>query len=192
MQASWPSCSCQAVASCFTAADVERIQDGRMNGVAFCYVSLGAPRYRARLVRRMLSTRRNLFVTEDDFRRIALGMAKAVEGVHMAHPDFRVRNRIFATLHHDRAWGMVKLTPDQQRRFVSRHASVFVPEPGAWGRQGYTAVRLDAVDEETLGEAMTLAWRNVAADAARRRQPTKRTTRRPPKRTAPRASSRKR
>jgi hypothetical protein len=47
-------------------------------------------------------------------------------------PVVFVRNRIFATLHHDRAWGMVELTPDQQRRFVSGHASVFVPEPGAW------------------------------------------------------------
>ena len=42
----------------------------------------------------------------------------------------------------------------------------FKPEAGAWGRQGCTAVRLDAVDEETVGEALTLAWRNSTAKPA--------------------------
>ena len=54
----------------------------------------------------------------EDFRRIALGMADAVEGAHMGHPDFRVNGRIFATLHPDHRHGMVKLTPDQQQQFV--------------------------------------------------------------------------
>jgi hypothetical protein len=94
-------------------------------------------------------------------RRIALGMKGAIESAHMGHPDFRVNGRIFATLHPDDAWGMVKLTPEQQQDFMRRDRA-FVPEAGAWGRQGCTAVRLDGVDEDTLGEALTLAWRNVA------------------------------
>ena len=40
-------------------------------------------------------------VTAKDFRRIALGMEGAIESSHMDHPDFRVNNRIFATLTHD-------------------------------------------------------------------------------------------
>jgi hypothetical protein len=39
---------------------------------------------------------------------------------------------------------------------------VFVPENGVWGRQECTAVRLAAVDDETLGEALALAWRAAA------------------------------
>jgi hypothetical protein len=104
-------------------------------------------------------------VTDDAFRRMALGMADAVEREHMGHPDFRApgpRGRIFATIHADRAFGMVKLTPQQQRRFVRSNPDAFAPESGAWGRGGCTAVRLVAVDEETLGEAMTLAWQNVS------------------------------
>jgi hypothetical protein len=100
-------------------------------------------------------------LTAHDFRRIALGLKGASEGAHMGHPDFRVHGRIFASLHADHEWGMVKLTPEQQQRFVADASGVFVPESGAWGRQGYTAVRLDAVDEDTLGEALTLAWRNI-------------------------------
>jgi hypothetical protein len=39
-----------------------------------------------------------------------------VEGAHIGHPDFRVKNRIFATLHDDGEFGMVKLTPEQQEQ----------------------------------------------------------------------------
>jgi hypothetical protein len=97
-----------------------------------------------------------------DFRRIALGMKDAVEGAHMDHPDFRANGKIFATLHAGEKVGMVKLTPEQQQEFIARDPA-FAPENGAWGRQGCTRVQLDAVDEETLGEAMTLAWQTVAA-----------------------------
>jgi hypothetical protein len=102
-------------------------------------------------------------LTADDFRRIALGMKDAIEASHMDHPDFRVNGRIFATLHADMEWGMVKLTPEEQQRFVKDAPHAFKPENGAWGLQGSTAVRLDRVDEETLGEAMTLAWQHRAA-----------------------------
>ena len=110
----------------------------------------------------------------DRFRRIALGMDGAVEGAHMGHPDFRANGRIFATLHPDLQIGMVKLTPQQQEAFVREHPAAFAPENGAWGRQGCTAVRIGAVDNELLGEAITLAWRNLAAAPLRARSPRKR------------------
>jgi hypothetical protein len=110
-----------------------------------------------------------------DFRRIALGMKGAIESAHMGHPDFRANGRIFATLHTDLKSGMVKLTPEQQQEFVRANPAAFSPEAGAWGRQGCTAVRLDTVDEETLGEALTLAWRNSAAKPVARRGKPRRT-----------------
>ena len=64
----------------------------------------------------------------------------------MGHPDFRVNGRIFATLHHDRLWGMVKLSPEQQETFVRQYPAMYALESGAWGRQGCTAVRLKLVD----------------------------------------------
>ena len=70
---------------------------------------------------------------ENDFRRMALGMPGAIEGAHMGHPDFRVNNRIFATLHPGREFGMVNLTPDQQEQFTGAHPEAFAPESGAWG-----------------------------------------------------------
>lgn len=108
-------------------------------------------------------------MTDKDFRRIALGLDEAIEGAHMGHPDFRVNGRIFATIHPDHQWGMVKLTPDQQQKFVRENSATFVPENGAWGRQGCTKVRLDAVDEDTLGDALTLAWQNTVKKSPGRR-----------------------
>jgi hypothetical protein len=80
-------------------------------------------------------------LTANGFRRIAFALERATEGAHMGHPDFRVNGRIFATLHADMKWGMVKLTPGQ----------------------GSTAVHLRSVDAEAVGEALTLAWRNALA-----------------------------
>ncbi|MGB2713205.1 MAG: MmcQ/YjbR family DNA-binding protein [Vicinamibacterales bacterium] len=118
-------------------------------------------------------------LTAHDFRRIALGMKDAIEAAHMGHPDFRVNGRIFATLHADNQWGMVNLTPEQQQQFMHDAPRVFVPESGAWGRQGCTAVRLDAVDEETLGEALTLAWQNTVTRAAAARKSNRKSKRAP-------------
>ncbi|HWF87119.1 MAG TPA: MmcQ/YjbR family DNA-binding protein [Vicinamibacterales bacterium] len=119
----------------------------------------------------------------DAFRRIALGMEHAVERAHMGHPDFRVDNKIFATIHPDHASGMVKLTTEQQRKLVQEHPASFAPENGAWGRAGCTRVHLASVDEDTLGEAMTLAWQNIARSVVARRARTQRSRpRRPAKR----------
>jgi hypothetical protein len=106
-------------------------------------------------------------MTPKAFRRIALGMNGAVEGAHMAHPDFRANGRIFATLYPDNTRGMVKLTPEQQQEFMRASPATFEPASGAWGRQGCTTVRLSAADEATIGEAMTLAWQATTVKAAK-------------------------
>jgi hypothetical protein len=102
-------------------------------------------------------------MTPEDFRRLALAMPEAIEAFHMGHPDFRVAGRIFATLGSpDAAWGMVKLTTDQQEMLVAAAPKVFKPVPGGWGRRGSTHVHLTAADETTLTSALTMAWWNIA------------------------------
>ena len=112
-------------------------------------------------------------MTPKEFRRIALGMQGAVEGEHMAHPDFRANGRIFATLAPDPQWAcIVKLTPGQQQKLVAADPGTFVPATGAWGRAGSTMVRLESADGDTVGEAMTLAWQatvKAKAPAARKK-----------------------
>ena len=114
-------------------------------------------------------------MTANHFRRLALAMTDVVEGAHMGHPDFRVGGKIFATLHPDLKHGMVRLTLEDQERFVREHPTHFAPENGAWGLAGCTRVTLASVDEEALGEAMTLARQHVGrAAAAARSKPRRR------------------
>jgi hypothetical protein len=105
-------------------------------------------------------------MTEREFRRMALALDGTIESAHMGHPDFRAHGRIFATLHADRKFGMVALTPEQQQRFIES-SPAFTPEAGAWGRSGSTRVDLREADDEVVGEALTMAWQNAEAKAKR-------------------------
>ena len=80
----------------------------------------------------------------------------------MAHPDFRVRNKIFATLWPGEGRGVVMLTPEQQKVVVELKPAVFTPVPGGWGRRGSTNVSLRAADEMSLTSVLLMAWRNKA------------------------------
>jgi len=81
----------------------------------------------------------------------------------MAHPDFRVRGKIFATLGYpDSGWAMVKLTPQQQMFFVLAEPKIFEPVKGGWGRRGATLVQLRAAKKRSVRKALDAAWRNTA------------------------------
>lgn len=108
-------------------------------------------------------------MTADDFRRLALSLPDVMESAHMGHPDFRVNGRIFATLQYpDEHWGMVKLSPEEQHGFARTNPEAFIPVKGAWGRQGSTSVRLEAVGAAELEEALQSAWRKAGIGKAAR------------------------
>ena len=89
-------------------------------------------------------------MTPDDFREIVLALDGAAEGAHMDHPDFRANGRIFASLHSEDRFGMVKLTPEEQAVFLREHPKTFEPSAGAWGRQGCTNVKLATADKRAV------------------------------------------
>jgi hypothetical protein len=99
----------------------------------------------------------------DDFRRLALAFPGAEESSHMAHPDFRVGGRIFATLGApSEAYGMVALLPEQQELAIDSEPAAFKPASGAWGRGGSTLVDLAAVSDEWLERTLLWAWEKRA------------------------------
>ena len=105
-----------------------------------------------------------------EFRRMALSFTEAEEGAHMGHADFRVRGKVFATLGWpDRAWAMVKLTPDEQAILVEKYPEVFRPVPGGWGKRGCTNVRLEPAAPADLRDALNSAWQRVAPKVRVRR-----------------------
>jgi hypothetical protein len=102
-------------------------------------------------------------MTATQFRKLALSLPEASECAHMNHPDFRVGEKIFATLGYpDDEHGMVVLPADEQATLVRKHPKAFALAKGAWGKRGSTTVRLDAIDIATLRTALEIAWRNKA------------------------------
>ena len=109
-------------------------------------------------------------MTVTEFRKMALEIPIAVEGSHMNHPDFRVAGKIFASLGvPEKNWGMVKLTPEQQRAFIEKAPEMFKPCSGAWGRQGYTNVYLPAAKTRIVRAALDAAATNVASSSSKKR-----------------------
>ena len=88
----------------------------------------------------------------------------------MHHPDFRVFGKIFASLGvPDENWGMVKLTPEQQRAFIEKAPDVFKPCSGAWGREGYTNVYLASAKASMVRVALDAAAKNVVSPAKKKK-----------------------
>ena len=109
-------------------------------------------------------------MTANQFRKLALSLPEVVEGAHLHHPDFRVGNKIFATLGYpDDRCGMVKLTPAQQAEVLDAEPETFRPAAGAWGRSGSTVVVLAATTATRILPLLRQAWANATAPATRRR-----------------------
>ncbi|MGB9142008.1 MAG: MmcQ/YjbR family DNA-binding protein [Aestuariivirga sp.] len=100
-------------------------------------------------------------MTNEDLRRLALALPETEEKSHFDKADFRVRNKIFASLK-DEATGVIKLSPEEQSVMAEADPEVFQALPGGWGHKGWTKVTLAKADETTLRSALQTAWRNVA------------------------------
>ena len=103
----------------------------------------------------------------DRFRAFALALPGAVESSHMNQPDFRVNDRIFATLAYQaKGLGTLKLTLEQQAAFLAELPEFFTPAPGGWGRMGMTLLRLDLADDTTMQGALHTSYQNVVRKQA--------------------------
>jgi hypothetical protein len=94
-------------------------------------------------------------------RRLALALPHAVESSHFAQPDFRVRNKIFATLPRAAHCVCLKTTPVNLDALVAGDPATFTNEwHGRWVR-----VRLDRVSAALLADLLFDAWSLVAPKA---------------------------
>ncbi|MGB8816944.1 MAG: MmcQ/YjbR family DNA-binding protein [Rhizobiaceae bacterium] len=96
-----------------------------------------------------------------DVARLASSLPEVEAKSHFDTPDFRVRNKIFASLKNDQI-AVVKLTPEQQDVMCAAEPKVFVALANSWGRQGWTQILLEKADEAVLLAGLQTAWRNVA------------------------------
>lgn len=95
------------------------------------------------------------------FRRAALLLPETEEKSHFGKADFRVRNRIFASLP-DAATAVLKLTREQQDMLTGAEPGLFAAIRGGWGARGWTRLALGDCDQATLHSALWMAWRNAA------------------------------
>lgn len=101
-------------------------------------------------------------VSIEQFIKMAMALPEVTESLHFDKPSFRIKNKIFATLHVNDKRAMVKLSLVEQSVFSDIDRTIIYPVPGGWGRQGATFVELTKVKKEILKEALESAWRITA------------------------------
>ncbi|MBC7848236.1 MAG: MmcQ/YjbR family DNA-binding protein [Chitinophagaceae bacterium] len=108
-------------------------------------------------------------ISIDNARKFALTCPEAEERSHFARPDFRVKNKVFATLHTDKNLMVVKLTPLDQSVFCAFDNTIIYPVTGGWGTKGWTFVNLKKIRKEMFDDIVTTAWKTVATPALRKK-----------------------
>ena len=101
-------------------------------------------------------------VSIEQARKAALSLPETEEKPHFHLTSFRVKNKIFATIHADKNYVMVKLSAIDQSVFCAYDKEVIFPVPGGWGKQGATFINLKKVKKSMLIDAMTTAWKTTA------------------------------
>lgn len=98
-------------------------------------------------------------VTEDDVRRIALGLPGTAEKSMYGTPGFYVRGKWFARIKEEGDVLLLPLATEEEKAgLIAAEPAKFFTTPHYDGHAG-VLVRLGAVDAEELGELLTDAWR---------------------------------
>lgn len=97
-----------------------------------------------------------------DVRKIMLSLPLVTEEQHFHLTTFRVRKKIFCTIHEKENRVMVKLTPADQSVFCAFDKLIIYPVPGAWGRGGATYLELVKVRKSMLRDAIVTAYNTLS------------------------------
>ena len=101
-------------------------------------------------------------ISIEQARKVALSLPETEEKPHFHLTSFRVKNKIFATIHIDKNYVMVKLSAIDQSVFCAYNKEVIFPVPGGWGKQGATFIDLKKVKKSMLLDALSTAWKTTA------------------------------
>ena len=108
-------------------------------------------------------------LTHETARKLALALPDVEEKPHFERSSFRVKGKIFLTLHPGGKPAMVKLSAADQSVFSL--SKVYWPVPGFWGRQGATFVDLKKVSKSMFLDSLHQAWITVAPKKLRAAHP---------------------
>jgi predicted DNA-binding protein (MmcQ/YjbR family) len=97
----------------------------------------------------------------DYVRHIALSFPDTTELPHFEKTSFRVKKKIFVTYDEKNNRACVKLSESDQALFSLIDKSVIHPVPNKWGKQGWTFIELDKLDNEIIEEVVKSAYTTV-------------------------------
>lgn len=93
------------------------------------------------------------------FRKLALSFSGTIEAPHFERTSFRVKNRIFATLHEATGIATLMFSKTDQRMFCEYDKSAVYPVPNKWGEKGATFIELRKVPLELVQDALETAYK---------------------------------
>jgi hypothetical protein len=96
-------------------------------------------------------------ISPQRIRELVASLPETAEGAHHGHPDFRMRNKIFATLSEREDQVALRLTQTEARALVERTPEAFRlvsdREPIGW-----VSVKLATADEVEIADLLEEAW----------------------------------
>ncbi|WP_258103242.1 MmcQ/YjbR family DNA-binding protein [Marinoscillum sp. MHG1-6] len=92
---------------------------------------------------------------------IALSFPEVSIEPHFEKISFRVRKKIFATYNETNHKVTVKLSATDQEAYSSKSSNIYQVDK-KWGKQGWTFVDLEEVNEELLKDVLKSAYCEVA------------------------------
>lgn len=101
-------------------------------------------------------------VTFEAFRELALSFPETTESPHFEKTSFRVKNKIFATYDGKCNMACIKLSEFDQFAFASMGGASVYPVGNKWGKQGWTMITLETVDNDLFSQALASAYSRVA------------------------------
>jgi hypothetical protein len=97
-------------------------------------------------------------VTEEDVRRIALGLPSTTEKPSYGTPGFRVKDKLFARIREEGDVLVVWTGPGEKEALIEAEPDKFFSTPHYDGHEMVLA-RFGAIDVDELEELLTESWR---------------------------------
>lgn len=97
---------------------------------------------------------------EKELRALALSLPETSEAPHFEKTSFRVNKKIFATYDSKKDQACLKFSEIDQDVFSKIQG--ISPVPNKWGKQGWTFIQLEKVNNEILMDALKQAYCEVA------------------------------
>ncbi|MDQ1474649.1 MAG: hypothetical protein QOJ99_6129 [Bryobacterales bacterium] len=99
-------------------------------------------------------------ITVEQARAILLEMPVVEEGTNNGNPDFRVKNKMFATFPRGFIFVNLRVGDEEVAILISQRRVFSIPEVNARG--GWVSVKLAAITEEEFVQVAWKAWRYTA------------------------------